>query len=332
MIAAGILTGLAAAFCQSLSYLATRHFVQKRVARPEGGSSRQLLALSHVWMGIFSLLVIPLVWPAAGIHLLAILWPLLGTTVFYLLGQIGLMIALKHAEPSRVSPLLGFKIVVLAAMSTVLLQPGIPPEQQAITPMRWIAVAICVIAAVSLNYSGVALRRRALLGILIACIAYSLSDWHIGLLVAAVRESSHLSLAHASTLAACLCYALCGLIALAFLPWQGSRRPADWRDAIPFGLAWFLAMLFLFASFAIVGVVLGNILQSTRGLMSIFMATLLIRMGHHHIEPVSSRGIFFRRLVAATLMFLAVSLYLLRDSSGLRALWSASAGLFGSPG
>jgi hypothetical protein len=62
MIAAGIGFGLGAAFCQSLSYLATRHFVH-----PRGGGTRQLLVLAHVLMGVVSGLLLPWVWPQQSI-------------------------------------------------------------------------------------------------------------------------------------------------------------------------------------------------------------------------------------------------------------------------
>src|SRR5258706_187295 len=56
---AGIATGLTAAFCQSLTYLAARHYVQRRVGEGESGASRELLVLSHVWMALFALLLLP---------------------------------------------------------------------------------------------------------------------------------------------------------------------------------------------------------------------------------------------------------------------------------
>lgn len=317
----GIACGFAAAFCQSLSYLATRLFVQKRAANPGGGAGRQLLVLAHVWMGLFALLVIPFAWPAGGVNFGRIFWALLCNAVFYLLGQFGLMVALQHTEPSRVSPLLGIKIVILALMASFIRQPdsaaGAAPG---LTVIQWLAVLLCVIAAVSLNFSGAALRRRAIFGILFACVSYSISDWNIGLLVAGLRDGTSLSFVHAAILGGCLSYLVTALIGAACLPLFGSRHRADWRDAVPFALTWFSAMLFLFSSFALVTVLFGNILQSTRGLMSILMASLLIKLGHHHIESHATRAVFLRRLASGTLMFLAVVLYVLKDAAHIREL------------
>ncbi|MCL2640814.1 MAG: hypothetical protein FWD53_08220, partial [Phycisphaerales bacterium] len=88
----GILTGLLAALCQSLCYLITRHYVQKRPA----GASRQLLVLGHLWMGVFSLILLPFVWHGTLADVLSALQPLIATAMFYLIGQFAFLIALKH--------------------------------------------------------------------------------------------------------------------------------------------------------------------------------------------------------------------------------------------
>jgi hypothetical protein len=319
---AGLATGLTAALFQSLSYLATRHYVQRRVGTDAGGGggSRQLLVLSHVWMGLFSLVLLWAVWPRGGVPLVPMLEPLLLMTGFYLAGQSATTFALRYAEPSRVSPLMGFKIVVLAAMATFLEQPritgaSVPPG---LTPLQYVAAGLAVVAALSLNYAGGALRRRAAVGVLVACVTYSLCDWNVTRTNLAVfRLVPGVSALQASLLSAGLCYVLSAGVAVALLPAWGSRRPRDWADALPFALIWFTAILFLYACFSEVGPLLGNILQSTRGLMSILLGSLLIYLGHLHIEPLSSRGVFVRRLAAGLLMFAAVSLYVMRDAGAI---------------
>jgi hypothetical protein len=76
----------------------------------------------------------------------------------------------------------------------------------------------------------------------------------------------------------------------------------------------------LFACFGLIGVVHGNIVQSTRGLISIGIGYLLARAGHAHIEERVSRATMLRRVVAGVLMLLAVALFTL----GARAAVSAS--------
>jgi drug/metabolite transporter (DMT)-like permease len=317
----GIVTGLSAAFCQSLCYLSARHYVQRR---PDAkGASNELLVLSHVWMGIFSLIILPFCLPNSWNILLAVAQPLVISTIMYLAGQFCLTLSLKHVEASRVSPLLGFKIVVLAAIAAFLPQPhlpGTPDIPIGLTWMQWLAVALCITAAIALSYSGSRLRPRAMFIIAGACIGYSLSDWNITLLV--VGTAKFCSPAAAPLLATALSYLFCGLIALLFLPGMGTRNPRAWRDAIPFSILWFLAMIFLFICFGLISTLAGNILQSTRGLISILLGSLFVYWGHHHIEPLHAKGVFIRRLAAGVLMFLAVTLYVIRQPANLQNHWN----------
>jgi len=299
----GIITGLLAALCQSLSYLVTRHYVQKRSV---AGASRQLLVLGHLWMGVFSLLVLPFVWHGTLADVVRVL-PAVGYSgVFYLAGQFALLIALKHTEPSRVSPLLGFKIIVLAVMASFVVQPH-AAGTVGLTLMQWSGVALCCIAVVALNFSGNRLRRRAIVAIAFACVVYSLSDWNITILVKQIEAFAPKTVA--PFYAAALTYLLTGLIALAFLPACDFRDKLAWRDAAPWAAAWFLAMIFLYTCFGLIGPVLGNILQSSRGLISILLGSLFVHLGHLHIEPFLGRSVFLRRLAAGVLMFAAVILY-----------------------
>lgn len=307
MMTAGIICGLFAALFQSLAYLATRHFVQRRPS----GASRRLLVLASVWMGVFSLVVLPLAWPAGGIPLQQVLQPAVLCALFYICGQAGLLMALRYTEPSRVSALLGFKIVILALLTTWVRPPvSATGAAQGLTALQWMAVALCCGAAVWLNYAGAALRRRAVLAVLIACVSYSLTDWYIAVLVGAVRAAAHTSFAHASVIATCLAYMVSGAAALAFLPFEPRARWRDWRGALPFAVSWYVGMFFLFAAFGFVGMIFGNILQSTRGLLSVMIAPLLMHLGLVHLEPRSPRRLIFRRIAAATLMFLAITLYM----------------------
>jgi hypothetical protein len=322
---AGLATGLTAAFCQSLSYHATRHYVQRRVGtRAGGGGSRQLLVLAHVWMGLFSVLLLWAVWPKTGVPVLRMLNPLLLMTVFYLAGQSATTFALRYAEPSRVSPLMGFKIVFLAVMATFLTQPritgqGAPPG---LTWMQYVAAALAVVAALSLNYAGGSLRKRAMTSILVACITYSICDWNVTRTNLAVFELvPGVTALQASLVSAGLCYVLSAGVAVALLPAWGSRSGRDWVDAVPFSVIWFVAVLFLYACFSEAGPLLGNILQSTRGLMSLVMGSLLIHLGHLHIEPLADKRVFVRRLAAGMLMFGAVTLYVIREPSQLKMWW-----------
>ncbi len=299
MFTIGIIAGLWAAFFQSLSYLASRHFMHVHAV---AGGTRKLMVLSHCWMGAASWAILPFVWPAGGMPWRALALPLFGTAFFYLLGQFGLLIALRKAQPSQVSPMLSLKILMLAIMTVVI-------KSQSILPVQWLAVGCCISGTFVLNNNHDRLPLQAFVVLLLTCATYAMSDWSIGYLKPAFGP---IPTWQAIACGSLLCYGFCGIVAAAFLPLHGSRNPMHWRDAWPFAAAWLLGMFGLYTSFAISGVVYGGILQSTRSIMGVFLAALLTRAGYTHIEHMKGRGMFARRLAASILMTLAAILWLLK--------------------
>ena len=73
--------------------------------------------------------------------------------------------------------------------------------------------------------------------------------------------------------------------------------------------AWLVGMMCLFICFEAVGVVYGNILQSTRGLISIVIGAHLAGLGMVHLEQKHPRHVVLRRLGAAAMMCAAIALY-----------------------
>jgi len=295
-VIAGIALGLAAALCQSLSYVFSGRFV-----RTFHGPPHVLLAMAHVAMGLASVALLPLVLPEAMPDLRSYIWPLLGGVVFYLVGQVGLFLALRYADASRVSPLLGLKLPILAGISLLFLGAHY-------TLTQWVAVGLCLLAALVLNHSGARLRGRSLGWILLTCMGYCLSDLNITALVLRLQGAG-MSLSRASMVGGFLSYGLCGVLAVLLLPtipWRDGRR---WRYALPFAAAWLGAMLLLFGCFGAVGVVFGNIVQSTRGLISILIGWLVSTAGHVHLEARANLAVWLRRVAAAVLMVLAIVLF-----------------------
>ncbi len=314
----GIATGLGAALLQSLSYLATRYYVHGRGK----WAARQLLVLAHVWMGIASAVLLLIVWPGRGFSVLQIWEPVLQMVVFYLVGQTSMTLALQQVEASRVSPLQGVKIIFLAALAAFLPIPKVvgAVDVPGLTWMQWTAAGLAVVAAATLNYAGKAIPRKPLITIIIGCAGYAAADWNISRTnVAIAHVLPGLGAGQSSLLNVGLCYGITGLLGLAAMPfWGRSRTSRGWgaqvrdgRDAAPFAAAWFIGMLLLYWCYAEVGPLLGAILQSSRGLMSILLGSLLVWWGHLHIEPHSGWGMFVRRMAAGLLMACAVSLYVI---------------------
>lgn len=292
----GLVLGLCAAFFQSCSYLGSRWFV----GRYPGGSVR-LLALGHVWMGAVSIVLAAAFWPDTMPAFGTYAYSLLGTVGFYLLGQMCLFLALRHTDASRVSPLLGLKVLMLALMSAVFLDAHYSIQQ-------WSAVGLSILAAVMLALSGGTIARDSLLWAVAACLPYCLSDMNIKLLVG---HFDAMGLLGSSVFATAITYLFCGLLGGAMLVFLPKADKRQWRDATPFAAAWLISMLFLYACFGQIGVVFGNILQSTRGIQSILMGAIIAHWGMVTLERKIHRGALLERIAAAILMTAAIALFYL---------------------
>jgi drug/metabolite transporter (DMT)-like permease len=250
-------------------------------------------------MGAASLVLLAAAWrpavPPVGTYLL----PLIGTAGFYLAGQVGLFFMVRSTAASRVAPLLGFKIFVIAILSVVILG-------QSLTLAQWAAVGLCAAATLLLNYSGDPLPWQAAGWLGLACLGYSLSDLCI---VVLVNRLAPLSRLHASVYGVAASYVLCGVAAAALLPLVRGRRLAGWRYAVPFSVFWFCAMVLLFACFSATGAVFGNVLQSTRGLMSIGLGLLVAKRGWRELEDSPTGARLIRRIGGAVLMIAAIALF-----------------------
>lgn len=293
-VSAGVFLGLGAAFCQSLSYLFSRRFV-----RGVFENAGILLVLSHGAMALFSVVLLPFFWPQRWPPISAYILPLMGTSISYLVGQAGLFLALRSADASRVSPLLGLKIIILALICAGLLGRDY-------FWMQWVAVGLSVLAAALLNRFGGRLPWQSLLWVLLACGGYALSDLSIPPLV---EKFSAEGLMRASVFATCISYILCGVVMLPFLPLLPLCRASAWLDAVPFSLAWFAAMLLLYACFSTIGVVYGNIVQSSRGVISILIRAAVAARGWEHLETKVSRVVILQRVAAAVLLSAAIALF-----------------------
>jgi hypothetical protein len=297
MVTMGIVYGLACATAQSASYIFSRRFVLAH----RGGPLR-LFAISHVIMGIVSAGALLLLWPANMPGWGRLVPPVAAMAGFYLIGQLSFFFVIRYVEASRISPLLGIKILVLAAIYVVVLQRGLSSWQ-------WLAVVMGAAAALVLGGSGKLLPWQAAVGILLTCVTYCVSDLNIDVTVNVVREATQLSISRSALISAAVCYVLCGAVGLALLPWVGRGNPRHWLDACPFAACWLGAMVLFFACIGQVGPLYGNILQSTRGLISILMGAVLARMGLIHLERRTTRGVFVQRLVAGGLMVAAIALF-----------------------
>lgn len=288
----GVVFGLLAAMLQALSYLFSARFGIRYRASP-----LTLLVLMHVWIGGAALLALPFVWHEQLLIQTDWVLPLLGMTCAYLLAQLSLFQSLRYAESSRVSPLLGLKVVVLALIGSLWLA-------EAYSLQQWLAVGLCGGGAVWLSRCGGRVPLNALGWIALACIGYSLSDLCVVYLVGAFDG---LALLHAAALGVALSYLLCGLGCLLWFPYLSQRHLL--LQSTPVALSWLGAMIALFACFALLGVVFGGIVQSSRGLISMLLGLVALRMGWVSGETTHNRSVLLQRLAAVSLMLVAIVLF-----------------------
>jgi drug/metabolite transporter (DMT)-like permease len=225
--------------------------------------------------------------------------PLAGCVIFYLLGQVFLFRSFKDTDASRVSPLLGLKILMLAALTLIF-------TNQHFHFLQWGGILLSVVAAYMLGLLGKKMSLKSWGWIFCACLCYSLSDLSIKALIG---RFAGLGLFHASVLSTCLSYFLCGIVASASLLFFPVFPLPKWKASFPFAFFWFSGILFLFLCFGSIGVVFGNIVQSTRGLMSILMGSFVAHKGYEHIEEKVSPRATVWRLCAGTLMIVAIALF-----------------------
>ena len=291
----GILLGLAAATCQSVTYLQSRHFVGHA-----SGGRRRLMLLGHLIHGVIGLAVLPILWPTAMPALRQYLFPLLMSAGGFLIGQAFLFSTLRHIEASRVAPFLSIKIAMLATLAWLVMG-------RTITGWQWTAVGLAIAGAWLLNWTGGHFPSRVLVTILLTCLGYAVSDLYIRALIESLAPVPPL---RAALVGVALSYIVCGVAVLPI--WFGVGRVTwlDVRRATPYAVTWLTSMVFLYACFALINVVLGNIVQSTRGLISILLAPVMARSDDWgHLEAAQSPHAILRRAAVAILMTVAVALY-----------------------
>ena len=288
----GVIMGSIAAILQSTSYVFSRLFITRHK------SPLYLTIYSQLVMGIMGLIMFaifcnfttcPLSWKYT---LLGLAW-----AATYVSAQISFFMALKHVEASRLSSLLGTKIITLALITMVL--------GNTLSATKWLAVVLCCISAVGMNFTGGKLTLKSCLWIGAAVLSYALCD-------ISCTEMIHMmpgdNITFNSFCVVAVSYAALGILSLPALFFIPVKKEL-FIGSIPFGAAWFLSMNFLLTGFGTLGVVYGTIIQSGRGIASVLIGAGLLYFGFDHLEPRVGKKAWLRRLVMATLMLIAMTVY-----------------------
>jgi hypothetical protein len=202
--------------------------------------------------------------------------------------------------------MLGSKIIILAIISVLFLDKNF-------TALQWTAIGFSFLGAVLLTGAGARVPTAAIMWISITCLGYCMSDLSIVELVGCFDEQ--MGLVRASVFCTAICYMVCGVVSAGMLLCLKGTTKTMWKDAVPFSVLWYVAMLCLFGCFASLGVIYGNIIQSTRGIISVVLAAFVSLMGYHGLEQKVSHWVLFKRICAAVLMTAAVAIFYLNTNS-----------------
>ena len=320
----GIILGLLSALGASLAYLCSRRYaVRAQRDEPDATPWRpplRLLVTAHVWLAGLCTLGFPILWfvtqPTLDRPVHAALMSG-GVALFYLLGNVFLFLSLQKTDASRVAPLLGMKVILLALTVELFMSEDF-------STMQWLAVIMATAAAIMLGTTGGRLPLKTLFMIGATCAGFVASDLFIKQMIPAwlptgitLDEADKTQRITAAMTGMAFAYIWTGLVAIIMLPIVLRGQPGTFTQSLarslpgglPYAAAWLLSMVCLFSCFSLVGIVFGGILQSTRGLMSIALGVLLAHRGHHHLEQHAPWPIVLRRLAAAAIMTAAIALY-----------------------
>ena len=287
----GLLAGIATAIIQPFAYLFSRAFINR------GGHALELLVYSHVIMGCFSGLLLLFYIPELEMTPVLAM-RLCGSVVTFLIGQGAYFLTAKFMEPSRLTTLLGLKIIFLVLLNLVFFQQILAGE-------HIIAVILCTASAFVMNRSGCRMDLKTLAALMLCCLFLAASDIMDMLLVNEMPFSSVISSGIAAT---ALCYFALSLVILPSLAFISVDRK-KFRAALPYSLAWLISMITLFICFGAVGTVFANIIQSCRALVQVILGTVVAWMGYAALEGRVSGGQWLGRGVAACMVMTAVSIY-----------------------
>lgn len=292
----GIITGFATALINSAGYLFSSRFLLYYK------SPVRLLIMASMLMMLISLPFMIWLCPFALIPDLPVY---LGETVLsgllFLLGQGAFFGALRFFEASRLSSLLGLKIIVLSIIFVIF--GGV------LNLWQCTAVVLAALSALMFNWSGSqksSLKGWALL--LITLVAYSCVDMLETDLVVKMQEYTGFSPLRSSLAVVPLMYAVLGAMCLPGLFFYKPDK-GQLGKAFPYALLWLLSQVLLLCCYTFLKPVFGNVILATRGIFSVLAGAVLPCFGLAALDSKIPASLWIRRGIAALVMLGAIALY-----------------------
>ena len=289
----GVISGLISAFLQSGSYVFSRWYIN-RYRNPF-----ELLIFSQLAMGVFGILTLPVVLQFTHFPMTPLFWGMEVLCVLaFMAGQFGFFQSLKLLEASRLSSLLGLKIIVLALICLAI-------TRTPLHELQWMAIVLCAVGAVGMNFTGGPITLKACLWLAFTLVMYAICDLLEAELIWRMPAGKPIV---DSTAVAAVTYVLLGFAALPFLIRTGWKYEKC-RDALPYAGSWSLAMILIYLCYSTLGPVYGNIIQASRGIISVLLGLWLLHLGFKDLEPRVDRKAWMRRFLMAIVMIVAMFLY-----------------------
>ena len=291
----GIFAAALCALLQSFSYISSAAFMKRY------NSSFSLMIYSQVAMGIVSIPISILFFPRGLFNDIPLLCAfMLLWIIVTCAGQFFFFLTQKHIESSRLSSLLGLKIVVLAVLTTFF-------GNNRISLMQLAAIILATTGAVSMN-GGKSTRPvtiKAICFLMSTVITYCLAD----LVETRLLNMSRSGNIWCDGLGVCAtCYMILGFTMIPlFKKWKFSYERL--KFGAPYGVLYFSSQVALFVSFGLIGPVFANVIQSSRGMISVAIGIMLCRVGLSNLDANGDKKLWIRRMICAIIMTAAIILY-----------------------
>ena len=293
----GIGWGLLAALFNSVGYLFGANYLRHY------RSPLRLLVIAHFVMILLGIPCLLAFFPFASLAEPGRYLGILGFwIVAFAIGQSSFFMSLRFFEASRVSSLLGLKIIVLTVIFsfTTRSAPGWG---------KLLAVLMATGAAMIVNRHDGPWRSdwRGMFFVMLTLIFYSLSD------ILETRMIRHLIDCGFPPLRSALaavagCYTALGILMLPGLFFFRITRRQLFQG-VPYAALWFFSQVALLCCFAAVLPVFANVILASRGFLSVLLGAMLAARGFRGFDADLSAAQWRWRAVGALLMIAAIAVY-----------------------
>jgi hypothetical protein len=196
---------------------------------------------------------------------------------------------------------MGLKILVVAMLTIVLLR-------ESFTPVQYSAMLVAAVAGVLIDWSSGKLELGGMGYMAVTMVGYAFSDLGIQLVVKEIDSADPITGGLSGFI---INYFVTGVVALFCLK-PLKITPRMIVGALPQGVCWIISMLGLYVCFGLVGAAFGNVLQASRGIISLLLGVMLSTFViQHSDEQKQSAKVWIRKGIAALLMFGAIVMYAL---------------------